>query len=133
MDRQYTILVADRNSRVRGFLQRELMAEGYHVQLAEDGKQVLKKVYHSDPLDLLILDPDLPDSDENVLLKRLRNRIPSLPVIVHALQQEGDAYEFLPNDAVFVEKGGKSVEHLKLVVAEILHKKNSNRRPNRSD
>ncbi len=123
MDRQYTILVADRNSRVRGFLQRELMAEGYHVQLAEDGKQVLKKVYHSDPLDLIILDPDLPDSDENVLLKGLRNRIPSLPLIVHALQSEGDAYGFLPKDAVFVEKGGRSVEHLKLVVAEILHKK----------
>ncbi len=123
MDRQYTILVADRNSHVRGFLKRELMAEGYQVQLAEDGKQVLKKVYHSDPLDLIILDPDLPDAEENILLKGLQNRIPSLPVIVHALQSEWDAYGFLPNDAVFVEKGGKSIEHLKLVVAEILHKK----------
>ena len=133
MDRQYTILVADRNSRVRGFLKRELMAEGYHVQLAEDGKQVLKKVYHSDPLDLIILDPDLPDAEENILLKGLQNRIPSLPLIVHAIQSECDAYGFLPDDAVFVEKGDKSVEHLKMVVAEILSSKNSNRRPDLPD
>lgn len=129
MDRQYTILVADRNSRVRGFLKRELMAEGYHVQLAEDGKQVLKKVYHSDPLDLIILDPDLPDAEENILLTRLQNRIPALPLIVHAIQSECETFEFLPDEAVFVEKGDKSVEHLKRVVAEILNSKNSNRRP----
>lgn len=133
MDRQYTILVADRNSRVRGLLKRELMAEGYHVQLAEDGKQVLKKVYHSDPLDLIILDPDLPDAEENILLKGLQNRIPSLPLIVHAIRSECDGYGFLPDDAVFVEKEDKSVENLKLIVAEILNIKNSNRRPDLPD
>ena len=102
------------------------MAEGYHVQLAENGKQVLKKAYHSGPLDLIILDPDLPDADANVLLKGLQNRIPSLPVIVHALHSERDASGFLFDDAVFVEKGDQSIEYLKLVVAEILNTKNSN-------
>jgi hypothetical protein len=75
----------------------------------------------------------LPDADENVLLQGLQNRIPSLPVIVHALQSEFDASGFLPNDAVFVEKGGKSVEHLKMVVAEILNIKNSNQRTDLAD
>ncbi|MBU1398308.1 MAG: response regulator, partial [Proteobacteria bacterium] len=56
------ILIADRNSNVREFLRREMMAEGYSVELAENGREVLKWAYHREPADLLILDPDLPDA-----------------------------------------------------------------------
>lgn len=126
MGDQPTILIADRNAHVRGFLKRELTAEGYQVRLAENGKQVLKGVFHPDPLDLIILDPDLPDSDENILLKRLQDRIPSLPIIIHAFRSDSEFHWLLTTDAVFVEKGGKSVECLKQVVAEILNRKKSN-------
>jgi len=59
------------------------MAEGYGVQLAKNVQEVLKKVYHTEALDLLILDPDLPGTDKLFLLKKLQNRIPALPVVVH--------------------------------------------------
>ena len=76
MKKQFKILIADPNSNVREFLRREMTAEGYLVELAENGREVLKWAYHREPADLLILDPDLPDAEESLMLKKLRQRIP---------------------------------------------------------
>jgi DNA-binding NtrC family response regulator len=120
MDKPYTILIADRNSHVRGFLQRELMAEGYKIRLAKCGREVLKWAYRLQSLDLIILDLDLPDIDQQSLFSTLHERIPVLPIVVHSFQPEGAKsaadYEY----AVFVEKGGNSIEKLKKVVNDIL-------------
>ena len=125
MDEKYTILIADRNSHVRSFLGRELKAEGYQIRLAENGQQVIHWAYHHEPLDLIILDPDLPGSDERILFKRLHDRIPSIPVVVHSFQNDDDGDNVHRNDTIFVEKRGNSVERLKEVVAEILLSKRS--------
>ena len=79
MKKEYKILIADRNSHVREFLKREMLAEGYIVQLAENGREVLKWTYSREPIDLLILDPDLPDAEESLLLKKAqaKNSLPS--------------------------------------------------------
>ncbi len=56
MEKTYKILIADRNSHVREFIRREMLAEGYSVQLAENGREVLKWAYHRESADLLILE-----------------------------------------------------------------------------
>ncbi len=122
MEVKYTILIADRNPHVRKFLKREMMEEGYQVLLAENGREVLKWVYQHEPLDLLILDTDLPDIDESLLLKGLQDRIPPLPVVVHIYKSEYESKPSLLNAAAFVEKKGSSVERLKQVVSDILSK-----------
>ena len=122
MEKEFTILIADRNSRVRKFLKREMMEEGYKVRLAENGRDVLKWVYHHEPLDLLILDTDLPDVDELSLSKGLQDRIPALPVVVHTYLSDYDVSSTVWSTAVFVEKKGSSVERLKKVIVDILHK-----------
>ena len=38
------ILIADRNRHVRDFLRRELGAEGYQVEVARDGREVLGRI-----------------------------------------------------------------------------------------
>jgi DNA-binding NtrC family response regulator len=120
VENKFKILVADRNQHVREFLKRELIAEGYRVRLAKNVQEVLKKVYHSETLDLLILDPDLPGTDKLSLLKKLQNRIPALPVVVHTYLADytDDTNEL--NRVAFVEKSGSSVESLKKMVHEIL-------------
>ena len=65
MKDQFTILIADRNSHVRKFLQREMTAAGYRVRLAENAGEVLKCAFRHEPLDLVILDPDLPGAEDN--------------------------------------------------------------------
>jgi DNA-binding NtrC family response regulator len=138
MKEKFTILVADRNSHVRGLIKRELMEEGYRIRLAENGREVLKWAFHPDPLDLVILDPDLPDVDEACLFKKLNDRIPMLPIIIHSFRADFTRSSFDHNHAVFVEKQGNSIENLKKIVHDFLFisssKSNSgsDRRPNRA-
>jgi DNA-binding NtrC family response regulator len=117
---KYTILIADRNPHVREFLRREMTAAGYRILLADKGRDVVKQVYQSEPIDLLILDPDLPDVEESAVLKKIRNRIPSLPVVVHTFISEYETHKDLTNAAAFVEKRGSSIENLRQVVSDIL-------------
>ncbi|MFO7666515.1 MAG: response regulator [Desulfobacterales bacterium] len=122
MKKEYKILIADRNSHVREFLRREMLAEGYSVQLADNGREVLKWAYHRESADLLILDPDLPDAEESLMLKKLRQRIPYLPVVFHTFFSDYISASKIIHPTEFVEKGGNSIEKLKKVVTGILHK-----------
>ena len=120
-DNRHTILIADRNPNVREFLKREMTAEGYMVRLAKDSRAVLKWVFSQAPLDLLILDLDLPDADEVALFEQINDRIPQLPVVLHSFQTDRADYPEALINAVFVEKQGNSVEHLKKTVSEMLY------------
>ena len=129
MEKEFTILIADRNPHVRELLKREMMAEGYRVRLAKNGREVLGQVYHHEPLDLLILDLDLPDAGEVAILESIEDRIPTLPVVVHSFVSDYANQPAVLSAAVFVEKKGTSIEPLKKVVFEVLHKitpKNTN-------
>ena len=120
MEQPYTILIADRNPHVREFLRREMAAAGYRIELADTGRDVVERVYQHEPVDLLILDPDLPDVTESAVLKKIRNRIPVLPVVVHTYVSDYETHRDLANAAAFVEKRGSSIESLREVVSDIL-------------
>jgi DNA-binding NtrC family response regulator len=120
MNKPHTILVADRNSHVREFLQRELKTEGYDIRLAKCGPEVLKWAYLLQFLDLIILDLDLPDLDDQALFSKLQDRIPVLPIVIHSFQSDGAKRSVNYKNAVFVEKRGNSIEKLKKVVSELL-------------
>lgn len=125
MEKPFTILIADRNRHVREFLRREMIKVGYHVREAKNGQEVLREVYTHEHLDLLILDPDLPDVNMSTILKKLENRIPPLPVVIHGFPPEyvdnPDVLEKTP----FVEKRGDSIEQLKKVAFEVLQNSNA--------
>jgi DNA-binding NtrC family response regulator len=116
----WTILIADRNPHVRSFLQREMGREGYRVRLAENARDLLQEAFDRDPIDLIILDPDLPDAVGFNWMRALRRRRPRVPVILHAhLAQVPPGAERAVPFAV-VEKGGSSVERLKEVAEDLL-------------
>jgi len=96
--------------------------EGYRVQLAKTGLEVINYTLEQDFFDLLILDPDLPDIDKSFLLKKLGERIPPLPVVVHSFLSENGEQQDILTTVTFVEKKGSSIDHLKEIVAEILEK-----------
>lgn len=118
------ILIADRNRHVREFLRRELLAEGYLVDAARDGREVLEMLNGRNPPDLLILDLDLPYLMELGVLELLQERLPALPVVIHSFLPETD--ELLPMTAAFLEKK-ENTNHLKEVVAELLRQDNPSR------
>ena len=118
--KKFTLLIADRNRNVREFLKRELIAEGFRVKVAKNGQEVLKWAYHQEHLDLLILDVDLPDSNEIPVIEILADRIPVLPVVIHSFSSDYCNHLSYPGMTAFVEKSGNSVEQLKKVVFDVL-------------
>lgn len=123
MEKNFTILIADRNSHVRDFIRREMIEEGCEIKLAENCQEVIKWVYHPESVDLLILDPDLPNIDNLMLKKILNDRIPVLPVVVHSFSSVYPDFLDMYSDIYFVEKSGNSIEALKYVVSKIRKEK----------
>ncbi len=115
------ILIADRNRHVREFLRRELVAEGYRVEVARDGREVLNLLSSDAPPHLLILDLEIPYLDEPEIWARLQDRQPPLPVVIHTFLPEYPTSLMVPLAAAFLEKKGDT-DHLKAVVAEVLDK-----------
>ena len=115
------ILIADRNRHVRDFLRRELSAEGYLVEVARDGREVLGRINGEDPPHLLILDLEIPYLDEPEVWARLKDRQPPLPVVIHTFLPEYPTNLTLPIAAAFLEKKGDT-DLLKAVVAEVIGK-----------
>jgi DNA-binding NtrC family response regulator len=116
----WTILVVDRNPNVRQYLKRELAWVGYRVLLAENCRSVVRMVQDKTIFDLVILDPDLPDEGSASLLQTLRQERPGTPIIIHSLVTDTIGHESVTNNTDFVEKDGRSIEHLKQVVAHRL-------------
>ncbi len=80
------ILVVDDEPPIRKLLRMGLVSQGYDVLEAQNGKVALELL--SNNPDLVILDLGLPDIDGLELLKRIRQRENSLPIVV--LSSRGD-------------------------------------------
>jgi len=117
VEKEFTILIADRNRHVREFLLRELTADGYRVKLARNGEETLKTVYDQEPLHLVILDPDFADRSD--ILEKIQDRIPALPVVVHTLSPERLEGLWLSDTVTIVEKRGNSILNLKQLVCTL--------------
>ncbi|SPD74447.1 conserved hypothetical protein [uncultured Desulfobacterium sp.] len=120
MEKEFTILIADRNHHVRELLKREMMAEGYIIRVAKNGQEVLKWVYDQEPLDLVILDLDLPDFEETQVLDKINDRVPYLPVVIHTFVSEYNNNPAIKTAAGLVEKDGSSISRLKEMVSSLL-------------
>ena len=117
---RYDVLIADKNPHIRDFLRREFTAAGYTVRVAENSNQLLRIIYGPGPLDLLIMDPDLPGADAADLSQKLRDRVPPLPVVLHTLEPEHQNRHWSLYRSRWIEKNGCSIENLKQAVAGIL-------------
>ena len=127
MERPLTLLIADRNPHVRKYLKREFSGPACNVRTAEKAEAVLADIYGAAGPDLLIVDPDLPDTPGEALLKNLIDRLPPLTIIVHTLHVEDFAH--IGEKGVFlVEKRGNSIERLKQIVST-LEKRSRNPKP----
>jgi len=122
---EHTILIGDRNRHVREFLMREMGAEGYRIRLAKDAREVIRWIYRPEPLDLVILDLDMPDMEVFNILEELENRLPTLPLVIHTFRTDYADYPHVMAMATFVEKRGDSIDDLKRVVRQVLRKSHS--------
>jgi two-component system, OmpR family, copper resistance phosphate regulon response regulator CusR len=79
------ILIAEDDAALAGFVRQGLQGEHYTVDVAEDGEQA-RAMGSDTEYDLVILDLNLPRLDGVAVLRHLRLRRPSLPVLVLTLR-----------------------------------------------
>ncbi len=128
MKGEFSILVTDRNGRVREFLQRELCEEGYRVRTVRDGRELLRMLEEETRFDLLVLDVEIPYADGSAILDQIRRKRSDLAVIIHihALDSPGAIQEGTPSVAV-VEKSPDTAGLKKTIrqMLECLHPRSS--------
>lgn len=75
------ILIVDDEPAIRRFLRTSLTAQGFQVIEAQDGKSAGEQLSRN-PVDLLVLDLGLPDTDGFEIIQRLRHSGSSLPILI---------------------------------------------------
>ena len=80
--RAATLLVADDDAGIVGFLADAFADEGYRVYTAGDGEQALEQQVACGPADVIVTDVTMPHLDGVTLLARLRARGDRTPVVL---------------------------------------------------
>ena len=76
-----SILIADDEARISGFISKGLRAAGFAVRVAENGPDALELAL-TDEFDLMVLDVNMPGFDGFHVLEQLRGSGSKLPVIM---------------------------------------------------
>jgi DNA-binding NtrC family response regulator len=79
---QVKVLVVDDEPLIRWAVAEVLSDLGYQVVQACDARSALSAVVESAPFEIVLLDVRLPDSDDMMLLTRLRSLIPRARIIL---------------------------------------------------
>lgn len=115
------ILVVDDEEYIRELYRDELLEEGYEVELAEDGYEALSKMETSPP-DLVTLDVKMPGLDGIEVLRRIREKDESIPVLLlTAFGEFRQDFNTWASDAYIVKSHDTS--ELKLTVRKLLRGK----------
>ncbi len=115
------ILVVDDEVNIRELYRDELAEEGYKVELAENGVQALAKFESFKP-DLVTLDVMMPGMDGIEVLKRIREKNTSVPVLLlTAFGEFKQDFSTWASDAYIVKSA--DVSELKQTVRELLGSK----------
>ena len=120
METQTKILITDRNRGIRHFLMRELEKAGFGVEAANTAYEVVAAIYREESPDLLILDPDIVTGEESLMVEKLKNRLPNIPVILHVFPNEHAPLPSVYDASATVAKSARSAELLIRAIGEIL-------------
>jgi DNA-binding NtrC family response regulator len=111
----FHIVVTDINHHVRNFLQRELEKEGYTVSSVKTGIMACERVSCAEPLDFIILDPEVFHCFDQTLIDSMIHQHSLLQIIVHTYADS--IVNLQPgNNIHLVEKNGQSIGSLKTII-----------------
>ncbi|MEK6778205.1 MAG: response regulator [Candidatus Deferrimicrobiota bacterium] len=112
------ILVVDDEENIRELYRDELAEEGYRIDLAENGLEALSKLESFRP-DLVTLDVMMPGMDGIEVLRRIREKNPSIPVLLlTAFGEFRQDFNTWASDAYIVKSA--DVSELKQTVRKLL-------------
>lgn len=112
------ILVVDDEENIRELYRDELAEEGYRIDLAENGLEALSKLESFRP-DLVTLDVMMPGMDGIEVLRRIREKNTSIPVLLlTAFGEFRQDFNTWASDAYIVKSA--DVSELKQTVRKLL-------------
>jgi DNA-binding NtrC family response regulator len=97
------ILIADDDSAVRESLRKVLEGAGYQVLSAVDGDDAERK-FTSEPIDLLLLDLNLPKQNGWNVFGFVSSQNPVLPIVIITGQSNRSDSDLAPGVSAFLEK-----------------------------
>lgn len=90
-EKNFTILLVDDNKDLLLVQGEVLSDEGYNVVTAETGRDALE-LLECRPVDLVILDLKLPDTDGEVLMEKMKRMRPMVKIIIMTGNDDIDTY-----------------------------------------
>lgn len=114
------ILVVDDEKNILKLYQVELEDEGYTVVTANSGKEALEVFDRENP-DLVTLDILMPDMDGIQVLRYLKEKRPTIPVIMLTAYDYRDDFSVWVSDAYVVKSSDLTT--LKATIKQIVEKK----------
>lgn len=115
------ILIVDDEENIRELYRVELKDEGYEVELAENGQAALSKFETFRP-DLVTLDVMMPGMNGIEVLRRIREKDPSIPVLLlTAFGEFRQDFNTWASDAYIVKS--TDVSDLKQTIKRLMEKK----------
>jgi CheY-like chemotaxis protein len=115
------LLVVEDEDSLRLFYEEELVAEGYEVVTARNGKEALQRIDEQRP-DLVILDIVMPVMDGMEALGRILGKDRSIPVILHTAYP-GYQQDFISWAADAYLTKSSDLTEIKDVIRRLLSKK----------
>ncbi len=116
-----TILVVDDDKNLRRLYKSELEAEGYHIILAENGRQATEMVSNLNP-DAVIMDIRMPETDGLEAMARILREKGGIPVILNtAYSCYKDNFLTWAADGYIIKSA--DLEPLKTKIREVLSEK----------
>ncbi len=113
------ILVVDDEKNILKLYQAELEDEGYEVVTANSGKEALE-VFDRESPDLVTLDILMPDMDGIQVLRYLKEKNPSIPVIMLTAYDYRDDFSVWVSDAYVVKSS--DLTNLKNTIKNVIDK-----------
>jgi DNA-binding response OmpR family regulator len=114
------ILVVDDEKNILRLYQAELEDEGYEVVTANSGREALEVFDRENP-DLVTLDILMPDMDGIQVLRYLKEKKPSVPVIMLTAYDYRDDFSVWVSDAYVVKSS--DLTNLKATIKNIIDKR----------
>ena len=97
-DRPWTVLVVDDEAMIRNIVGLILRRRGYRIVEAEDGQQALERFEAESDIDLVLSDVLMPRLGGVELVRALRQRQPTLPVLFMSAYAGQDRFALQGDD-----------------------------------
>ncbi|HUU42016.1 MAG TPA: response regulator [Desulfatiglandales bacterium] len=114
------ILIADDVRAIRILLAAALRSCGYEIDIAENGIEALSLIENKQ-YDLIITDYIMPEMDGLELTRRVKEKYPSIPILI--LTAEGFKDDFLRSGATACVVKPFDINELKKIIQDLLDKK----------